>query len=132
MRSVLDEIVGPNVIAMLGPQPDARSVVEPQPPTLRLPLGNLQPLASPDPFDPLVIDRPAGLLQQPGDLAIAVAAVLPGKCDGVGGEPFLIIPAPRDLALCRAVLPKRRASATLGDMQFMSDLLDTGTATRGA
>ena len=47
-------------------------------------MGDLQPLAPPDPLDPLVVDQPARLLQQPGDLAIAIAAVLPGQCDGVG------------------------------------------------
>jgi hypothetical protein len=30
------------------------------------------------------------------------------------------------------MLPERRASAALGDMQVMSDMLDTGAATRGA
>jgi hypothetical protein len=30
------------------------------------------------------------------------------------------------------MLPERRAGATLGDMQMMPDMLDTGTATRGA
>ena len=34
-------------------------------------MGDLQPLALPDPLDPLVVDQPARLLQQPGDLAIA-------------------------------------------------------------
>jgi len=95
-------------------------------------VGHLQPLASPDPLDPLVVDEPARLLQQPGDLAIAVAAILPGKRDGIGGETFLVIAAPRHLALCRAVLPERRTGAALGDMHDLSDLLDTGTATRGA
>ena len=96
-------------------------------------MGHLQPLASPDPLDPLVVDEPARLLQQPGDLAIAVAAVLPGKLDGVGSQTFLVIfTAPRYLALRRAVLPERRTGATLGDMHDFSDLLDTGAATRGA
>ena len=95
-------------------------------------MGHLEPLASPDPLDPLVVDDPARLLQQPGDLAIAVAAVLPGKLNGVGGEPLFVFTAPRYLALRRAVLPERRTSATLGDMHDFSDLLDTGAATRGA
>jgi len=30
------------------------------------------------------------------------------------------------------MLPERRTGAALGDMQDFSDLLDTGTATRGA
>src|SRR3954468_7779129 len=67
-------------------------------------MGDLQPLAPPDPLDPLVVDQPARLLQQPGDLAIAIAAVLPGQCDGVGGEPLFVFTAPRSLALRRAVL----------------------------
>jgi hypothetical protein len=31
-----------------------------------------------------------------------------------------------------ALLPERRTRATLGDMQLRSDLLNAGTATRGA
>jgi hypothetical protein len=30
------------------------------------------------------------------------------------------------------MLAERRTSATLGNMQFMSDMLDAGAATRGA
>jgi hypothetical protein len=84
--AVLDEVVGPDVIAVLGPQPDARSVCQPEPAAFGLFMGDLQPLASPDPLDPLVVDDPARLLQQPGDLAIAVAAVLAGQRNNVGGE----------------------------------------------
>jgi hypothetical protein len=59
MGAVLDEVVGPDVVAMLGPQPDARSVRQPEPSALGLLPGDLQPLASPDPLDPLVVDEPA-------------------------------------------------------------------------
>ena len=31
VRAILDEVVGPHVIAMLRPQPDARAVRQPQP-----------------------------------------------------------------------------------------------------
>src|SRR5678815_3992010 len=78
-------------------------------------MGDLQPLAPPDPLDPLVVDQPARLLQQPGDLAIAIAAVLPGQCDGVGSEPLFVFTAPRYLALRRTVLSERRTGAALGD-----------------
>src|SRR5262249_16723028 len=67
-----------------------------------------------------------------GDLAIAIAAVLPSKLDNIGGETLLVLTTARDLALCRAMLPERRTGATLGDMQLRSDLLNAGTATRGA
>jgi hypothetical protein len=44
-------------------------------------------------------------------------------------SPFGIFPAPRDLALRRAVLPERRTGATLGHMQVLTNVpaaLDTG------
>jgi hypothetical protein len=44
---------------------------------------NLQPLTPPDALDPLVIDDPARMAQQRGDLAIALAAVLAGKLDDI-------------------------------------------------
>ena len=93
---------------------------------------DLQPLASPDPLDPLVVDQPAGLAQKPGDLAIAVAAILPGQLDDIGGQPFFIVTAPRDLALRRAVLPERRTGSALGYRQYPLNMLDAGAATRGA
>ena len=54
------------------------------------------------------------------------------QLEQVGDERRLVIFAPRRLALCRAMLPERRTGATLGDMQLRSDLLNAGTATRGA
>jgi hypothetical protein len=42
---------GPDMIAVLGPEPDAGAVVQPQAAPLRLPCGNLQPLSSPDVVD---------------------------------------------------------------------------------
>jgi hypothetical protein len=94
--------------------------------------GDLQPLASPDPLDPFGVDEPAGPAQQLGDLAVAVAAVLPGQFDDVGGQPLFIITALRDLALRRAMLAERRAGATLGYTQLPANVLDADPATRGA
>ena len=132
MGTVLDEVVGPDMIALLRAQPNARSVGQPESAALGLLSWDLQPLASPDTLDPLVVDYPARLPQQSGDLAIAVAAVLPGKLDNIGRETLLVVTTTRDLALCRAMLPERRTGATLGDMQLRSDLLNAGAATRGA
>ena len=60
---------------------------------------------------------PARLAQQPCDLAVAVAAVLLGKLNNIGRQTLLVLTTARDLALRRAVLPKRRTGPTLGDMQ---------------
>ena len=92
----------------------------------------LQPLASPDPLDPLVVDEPACSPQQLGDLAVAVAPVLPSKLDDVGAEPLLVVSTTRHLALRRAMLAERRAGATLGYTQFSANLPDANPATRGA
>ena len=132
MGAVLDKVVRPDVIAVLRPQPDARSVRQPEPAALGLLLGDLEPLASPDTLDPLVVDEPASLAQQPGDLAIAIAAVLPGKLDDIGRETLFVVTTARDLALRRAMLPERRTGATLGDTMLGNDMIHAGTATRGA
>jgi len=105
---------------------------QPQTPALGLLGRDLQPLAPPDPLDPLVVDQPAGPAQQLGNLAVAVAAVLPGQLDDVGGQPGFILTALRDLALRRAMLAERRTGTALGNRQLSSNMLDAGAATRGA
>jgi len=108
------------MIALLRPQLNARSVGQPEPAALGLLMGNLQPLTLPDTLDPLVVDCPTRLAQQRGDLAIAVAAVLPGKLDNIGGETPIVVTTARDLALRRAMLPERRTGPPLGDVQLRS------------
>ena len=121
------------MIAVLWPKTDARTVMQPQTTALGLSVWNLQPLTPPDPLDPLVVDDPACLIpQHPRNLAIAIAAILSGQRDDVGGQPLLVVRAPRHLALRRAMLAERRTGPALGDMQVMSDMLDTGTPARGA
>ena len=95
-------------------------------------MGDLQPLAPPDPLDPLVVHQPAGVAQQGRDLAVAVAAVLPGKLDDVGRQPLFVVAALRRLALRRAMLAERRTGATLGYAKITANMLDTGSATRRA
>ena len=105
MGAVLEEVIGPDVVAVLRPQPDAGSVRQPEPPAFGLFAGNLEPLTPPDALDPLVVDQPAGPAQQRCDLAIAVAAVLPGQRDDIGGQPLFVVPAARDLPLVERYCP---------------------------
>ena len=116
----------------LGPQPDARSVREPEPPAFGLFGGNFQPLAPPNPFDPLVVDLPADVTQQGRDLAVAVAAILAGEFNDVSRQSLFIVTAPRHLALRRAMLPERRTGTTLGHVERPADMLDANAAARGA
>jgi hypothetical protein len=57
---------------------------------------------------------------------------LPGQLGDVVPQPGFIVTAPRDLALRRAMLAERRTGTTLGNGQRSSNMLDAGTATRGA
>src|SRR5262249_53886652 len=106
-------------------------VGQPEPAPLGLLMGDLQPLALPNTLDPLVVDCPARLAQQSGDLAIAIAAVLPSKLDNIGGGEPLVLHTPAGLSFRRRRLAERRTGATLGHMQLRSHLLNAGTATRG-
>jgi len=120
------------VVAVLGPQPEARSIRQPEPTALGLFGGHFQPLASPDALDPLVVHQPARLPQQGTDLAVAIAAIPARQLDEIGRERFFVVFAPRHLALCRAMLPQSPAGAALGDVQGQDDVLDTGAPAGGA
>jgi hypothetical protein len=132
MRSILDEVVGPHMVAMFRSEPDARSICEPKTAVFRLFVGYLQPLTPPDAFHPLVVQKPARISQQRGDLAIAVAAVLTGQFDDIGGQTLFVVSPRRRLPLCRAMLAERRTSATLGNVKLTSNMLDTKSSARGA
>ena len=132
MRPVLDEVVGPHVIAVLRAQTETRPVGEPQTAAFWLFRWNLQPLTPPDALDPLIIDQPARMAQQRRDLAIAVAAVLTSKLDDISGQTLFIISPRWRLALRRAMLPERFTGAALGDVKLTSDMLDANSSARGA
>src|SRR4051794_15136974 len=53
--AVLNKVVAPDVITVLRAQQNTRSVGQPEPASFGLFIGDLQPLASPDTLDPLVV-----------------------------------------------------------------------------
>lgn len=148
MGSVLNEVIGPDMVAVLGPKADEGAVIEPETPPLGLftrdlePFGPVRPyplrgcaltaLASPDTLDPLIVDQPVGPPQHGGDLAVAIAAILPGQFDDVGGQLLLIVTALGCFTLGRAVPPERPVGATLGHRQHRPDMVDAGRAKRRA
>ena len=58
LRAIVNAVVAPHVVWPLWSEPNARSVVQPQPTALRLFLWNLQPLTAPQLFHALIIDLP--------------------------------------------------------------------------
>ena len=79
--AVCHKVIGPDVVAMGGPEPDTRPVVEPEPSTLGLFPRNFQPLLAPETFDALMVDLPAVPFQKGGDPTIAIATVLGSQAD---------------------------------------------------
>lgn len=128
----LYEVIGPDMIWMLGPKPDARSVIQPEPASLRLFLGNLQPLPPPDALDAFGVHRPALGPQHRRDPAIAIAAIPRGEPDDVGGQRLFIGPAVRPLALGRTMLAENRAGKALRDGELRHHMVDAATTAGGA
>ena len=95
---------------------------------------NLQPLLPPDSLGPLVIDYPACLAAQKlRDLALAIAALVAGKRDDVIDQLLLVVPAARDASLRGALLHQHAADPAFRDLrQYSPDMVDAGTAARGA
>jgi len=120
------------MVGMFRSQPNAGTVVEPQAALLRLLLRNLEPLPSPDSLDPLDVHRPASPLQQRRDTAVAIAAILGGQRDDIGGQGRLIIRRRGNLALRGAVLPENPARKALRDSILGDHPVHAGTATSGA
>jgi len=81
VRAVCHEIIGPDMMAMGGPEPHTRPIIEPETSTFGLLLRNLQPILTPDAFHPLMIDPPTFSSEQCRNPAIAVTPVLFGKSD---------------------------------------------------
>jgi hypothetical protein len=69
------------MVFVLRPQPDERAIVEPEMSPLWLLLGHLEPLALPDPLDPLVIHTSALKPKQRRDASVPVPPVHARKLD---------------------------------------------------
>jgi len=94
---------------------------------------NLQPLASPDALDPLVVDHPACVAaQKGGDTAVAIAAVTTGKLDDVLGKLPFVVPASGPAPLRRAMLAQSQADPPLRDFRGKNgaEMINSGAATR--
>src|SRR5690606_37881275 len=128
----LDEVIGPDMVRVLGSKPDARSVIQPEPPLLRLLVGNLQPLPPPDSFDTLGVHPPALGPQHRRDPAIAITAIPGSKPDDISRQRILIGSAMRLLALGRAVLAENLAGKALRHGELRHDMVDAPPATGGA
>ncbi len=126
------EVVRPDVAPIQRPQPDARSVVEPQPTSLRLPLRDLQPLLPPDPLHPLVLHPPALDAERVRDASLAVAAESTRESHDITSErPLVTRHSPRP-ALGRAWLPEHPARSPLRRPELLTYTHHTTSSALGA
>ncbi len=117
---------------MLWPQTDTRAVVEPEPTSLRLFHGNLQPLTTPQAFDPLVVQMPSRIPQHGGDPTIAVAPILTGQFDHIPHQQFFVVAGLCNVAVRRSVLLQDLAGTTFRDVVFAPHQINAAAAPCGA
>ena len=83
--------------------------------------GNLQPLATPDPLNPVFADLPSGRLQQRGDTEVALAPVLGCQGNDGLGQLILVRQHGRHVALRAAVLTDDPAGVTFREAVLLPD-----------
>ena len=129
MRTSGNEVICPDMVLVLRPQPDTRTVVEPEASPFRLFLRDLEPFSSPDPLNPLVVNTPAPVSKQSGDPAVAVSSETTRKIDDLPGKRLFITgrfpPAP----LRRSRLVKHPTCSALSYLQAGSNMTDAFAAT---
>ncbi len=130
LHAILLTVVSPDLVAALRPEPDTGAVVGPEPSLLGVPSWHLQPLAPPDPLDPLRAHEPTRSPQQSGDLAAAMAPGLACEREDVRRQSGLIVPPPRHLAPVSSGADhgRNRRRARRGPLQL--DALATGARAR--
>lgn len=128
----LNEVVAPYMIAMLRSQPDAGSVVEPEPAPRPLLPRYFQPLTAPDPLNAVTADLPARLAKQRCDPTIAIPSVLGCKRDNRSRQRILISPDDRGVSLCPAVLADDPAGLAFRETILLPNALNRLPAPLGA
>ena len=132
MRPVLDEVVGPDMVGPLRPEPEAGPVIEPEAALFRVFSRHFQPLPPPDPLNPLGVHHPPCLAQERGDAPVAVAAILDCQGHDLRGEPLLVFSGSQRAALGRSWLDQDPAGAALRHPELGADLADGLAAAFGA
>ena len=96
MSPGLHKVVAPDVVPIGGPQPNAGTIVEPQPSPPWLFLRHFQSFPTPQSFDPFMVHEPPLLLKHNRNPPIPIPTVLRCQLGHLPYQPGLVV---RDLCL---------------------------------
>jgi hypothetical protein len=128
----LNEVVAPDMIAVLRSQPNAGAVVEPQPTSRLLPFGYFKPLTAPDPLDAITANLPAGFGKKRPDPTIAIASIMRSQRDNRSRQRIFISPDDGGVSLRPAWLTDDPAGMTFRKTVLLPNALDCLAAPLGA
>lgn len=112
-RAIHNKVIALHMANILRSQLHARSVVKPQPPSLRLLPRHFELFTSPYPLDPFSVHQTTLIAKQWSDPSIAIPVILLRQPDGRSSQRLFIDPRRWLLALYRAVLANDPARETL-------------------
>jgi hypothetical protein len=127
-----DKVVAPDMIAMLWPEPDTGSVIEPEPASRFVFPRYFQPLTAPDPLHAITANLPTRLDQKRGDPAIAITPIPGSQSDDRAGQCILVSSGNGRVALRAAGLVDDPAGVAFGEPILLLDPLDCPPAPFGA
>ena len=130
-RSILNEVVSPDMVPVLRPEANAGAVIQPQTAAFWLSHRHFQALAPPDPSNALVVHMPASVLEQLRDPLVAVAPVPGRQLDDRKGQRVLIVAALRLSPLRRSMLLQNTAGPALRYAEPAAGMVDELTLARG-
>ena len=133
--TICDEVVAPDMIWMGSTEPNTRSIIEPEPPSLGLLLGDFQTLCSPDAFHSLVVHPPAIPMEKGRYSAVAIASVITSKADHTAHQNRLIATNASLPTLCTPRLPDDATSPTFADAfpaEHVTDVINHFSSLRRA
>src|SRR5258705_5519604 len=111
------------MIRPLRPQPDPRTIPEPQPTSRPRFLRHLQPFASPDPLHSILPHRPSPAVQQRRDAPVAVPPILHGQGQDRLRQLIFVRAPQRQIALRSSPLPHYSARPPLTHFVLLPAIL---------
>jgi hypothetical protein len=109
------------------PQPKARSISQPQPPSRPLFLRHFQPFTPLDPLHAILAYMPTTIPQQRRDPPVAVAPVFAGQRHDLARQRIFVRSVDYLVALSSSPLPQQPAGMPLGNPIVLARMPDRAT-----